>query len=55
MPSKPGLGIEIDMAAVEKAHQAYNNMGLGARNDAEAMQFLIPGWTFNNKRPSLVR
>lgn len=55
VPSKPGLGIEIDMAAVEKAHQAYNNMGLGARNDAEAMQFLIPGWTFNNKRPSLVR
>lgn len=55
VPSKPGLGLEIDMAAVEKAHQAYNNMGLGARNDAEAMQFLIPGWTFNNKRPSLVR
>jgi len=55
VPSKPGLGIEIDMDEVEKAHQAYNNMGLGARNDAEAMQFLIPGWTFNNKRPSLVR
>ncbi|MBV0882174.1 glucarate dehydratase [Noviherbaspirillum sp. L7-7A] len=55
VPSKPGLGVEIDMAEVEKAHQAYNNMGLGARNDAEAMQFLIPGWTFNNKRPSLVR
>jgi glucarate dehydratase len=55
VPSKPGLGIELDMAEVEKAHQAYNNMGLGARNDAEAMQFLIPGWTFNNKRPSLVR
>jgi glucarate dehydratase len=30
-------------------------MGLGARDDAEAMQFLIPGWTFNNKRPCLVR
>jgi glucarate dehydratase len=55
IPSKPGLGIEIDMGEVEKAHQAYKNMGLGARDDAVAMQFLISGWTFNNKRPCLVR
>ena len=55
MPEKPGLGLEIDLDAVEKAHQAYKNMGLGARDDAAAMQFLIPGWTFNNKRPCLVR
>ncbi|MEI7613912.1 MAG: glucarate dehydratase [Betaproteobacteria bacterium] len=55
VPKKPGLGIEIDMAEVEKAHQAYKAMGLGARDDAVAMQFLIPGWTFNNKRPCLVR
>jgi glucarate dehydratase len=55
VPARPGLGIEIDMAEMEKAHQAYKNMGLGARDDAEAMQFLIPGWTFNNKRPCLVR
>ncbi len=55
VPNKPGLGLEIDMAEVEKAHQAYKNMGLGARDDAVAMQFLIPGWTFNNKRPCLVR
>jgi glucarate dehydratase len=55
VPAKPGLGIEIDMAEVEKAHQAYKNMGLGARDDAVAMQYLIPGWTFDNKRPCLVR
>jgi glucarate dehydratase len=55
IPSKPGLGIEIDMAELEKAHQAYKNMGLGARDDAAAMQFLVPGWSFNNKRPCLVR
>jgi glucarate dehydratase len=29
--------------------------GLGARDDAIAMQFLIPGWRFDDKRPSLVR
>ena len=55
VPKKPGLGIEIDMAEVEKAHQAYKAMGLGARDDAVAMQFLIPGWTFNHKRPCLAR
>jgi len=55
VPKKPGLGLEIDMAEVEKAHRAYQAMGLGARDDAVAMQFLIPGWTFNNKRPCLVR
>ncbi len=55
VPKKPGLGIEIDMAEVEKAHQAYKNMGLGARDDAVAMQFLIPGWKFDNKRPCMVR
>ncbi|MGJ7914480.1 glucarate dehydratase [Massilia sp. LXY-6] len=55
IPSKPGLGIEIDEAELEKAHQAYKNMGLGARDDAAAMQFLVPNWTFDNKRPCLVR
>lgn len=55
IPDKPGLGIEIDMDQVAKANEKYNNMGLGARNDAVAMQYLIPGWTFYNKRPCLVR
>jgi glucarate dehydratase len=55
VPAKPGLGIEIDYEQLEKAHQVYKSMGLGARDDAVAMQFLIPGWTFNNKRPCLVR
>jgi glucarate dehydratase len=30
-------------------------MGLGARDDSVAMQYLIPGWKFDNKRPCLVR
>jgi glucarate dehydratase len=55
VPQQPGLGIDIDMAEVEKAHRLYLGMGLGARDDATAMQFLIPGWTFDNKRPCLVR
>ncbi|SDF77218.1 glucarate dehydratase [Sporomusa acidovorans] len=55
VPDRPGLGVEIDMEQVEKAHQVYLKMGLGARNDAVAMQYLIPGWEFDNKRPCLVR
>jgi glucarate dehydratase len=55
VPERPGLGIEIDWAEVEAAHALYRRHGLGARDDAQAMQCLIPGWTFDNKRPCLVR
>jgi glucarate dehydratase len=54
VPDRPGLGIEIDMEQIEQAHSLYNTMGLGARDDAKAMQFLVPGWKFNPKRPCLV-
>ncbi len=55
VPDKPGLGVEIDMARVEEAHALYRRHGLGARDDAAAMRYLVPGWTFDNKRPCLVR
>lgn len=55
VPKKPGLGVELDMGEVEKAHQLYLQHGLGSRDDAAAMQYLIPNWTFNPKRPALDR
>jgi glucarate dehydratase len=55
VPDQPGLGIEIDAEKLEAAHVLYKRHGLGARDDALAMQFLIPGWTFDDKRPCLVR
>jgi glucarate dehydratase len=55
LPDKPGLGVELDMAEVEKAHRLYQQHGLGARDDAAAMQYLIPHWTFDPKRPCMVR
>mgnify|MGYP003774242217 CR=1 FL=1 len=55
VPNRPGLGIEIDMEEIEKAHELYEKMGLGARDDAKAMQYLIQNWKFDNKRPCLVR
>jgi glucarate dehydratase len=54
VPDRPGLGIEIDMEQIDRAHALYNIAGLGARDDAKAMQFLVPGWKFNPKRPCLV-
>jgi glucarate dehydratase len=54
VPERPGLGIEVDMDQIERAHALYNTMESGARDDAMAMQFLIPGWKFNPKRPCLV-
>ena len=55
VPQASGLGVELDMAEVERAHRLYLQHGLGARDDATAMQFLVPGWKFDNKRPCLVR
>lgn len=55
VPANGGLGIEIDMARVEKAHTLYMENCLGARDDAMAMQFLIPGWRFDQKQACLVR
>ena len=55
VPERPGLGIEIDLDAIEVAHALYREHGLGARDDAAAMQYLIPNWAFDNKRPCLVR
>ncbi len=55
VPTAPGLGVELDMAEVEKAHRLYLRHGLGARDDALGMQALLPGWRFDPKRPCLVR
>ncbi|WP_134681722.1 enolase C-terminal domain-like protein [Paracoccus ravus] len=55
VPDAPGLGVEIDEAALEAAHQNHKRLPASARNDAAAMQFLIKDWQFNSKMPALVR
>ncbi len=55
VPMQGGLGVEIDLAQVEKAHNVYKSLGDGARDDSIGMQFLIPGWKFDPKKPCLVR
>jgi glucarate dehydratase len=55
VPDKPGLGVEPDLAQIEAAHEVYNALDLGGRDDGRAMQYLTPGWKFDNKRPCLIR
>jgi glucarate dehydratase len=55
VPKRPGLGVDIDLEQLDRAHELYKAHGLGARDDAIAMQYLIPGWAFDAKRPCLVR
>ncbi|MEU5874385.1 enolase C-terminal domain-like protein [Glycomyces sp. NPDC047369] len=53
VPDAPGLGVDLDLDQVEAAHELFLKHGLGARDDAAAMQYLVPGWTFDPKRPCL--
>jgi len=55
LPDRPGLGVDLDLDAIERAHELYITQALGARDDAIAMQYLIPNWKFDPKRPCLVR
>ena len=57
IPDRPGLGVEPDMDRILAAHESYRERiaGSGARDDAIGMQYLIPGWTFDPKKPALVR
>ena len=55
VPQRPGLGVEIDMDELEKAHELYRKEGLGARDDAIAMQFLLASWKYDPKCPCLIR
>jgi glucarate dehydratase len=55
IPQKPGLGIEIDMDKVLEANKLYQKLGTGDRDDATGMRSLIPNWTFDSKKPCMVR
>src|SRR6202040_125466 len=41
VPERPGLGVDLDMGEVEKAHAVYLKEGLGGRDDSAAMQCLV--------------
>lgn len=47
--------MELDRERLTEAHELYVEHALDVRDDAAAMRYLIPGWTFDPKRPCLVR
>jgi glucarate dehydratase len=50
LPKGPGLGVELDRAALERAHQNYLRCGLKERYDEPEMQKKVPGWKFKATR-----
>jgi glucarate dehydratase len=55
VPDTPGLGVRLDTDRLLAAHELYREKALSGRDDAAGMQYLIEGWTFDAKRPCLVR
>ena len=55
VPEGPGLGVHLNMEQVTAANALYRRLPSHDRNDAAAMQYLIPGWTYDHKKPCLVR
>lgn len=45
----------IDRDVLASAHELNLEHGLGARDDALAMRYLVQDWAFDPKRPCLVR
>ena len=48
--NEPGLGVELDRAALARLHQQYIDCGLTDRNDAFEMQKVHPDWKFQAQR-----
>ena len=46
LPKGPGLGVELDRAALARAHEDFKRCGLTERNDEIEMQKKVPGWKF---------
>lgn len=55
VPQGPGLGVHLNMDRVMEANALYNRLPTHDRDDGMAMQYLIPGWIYDHKRPCLVR
>lgn len=55
VPEGSGLGVHLDMARVEEANRLYRRLPSHDRDDAKAMQYLIPGWKYDHRKPCLVR
>ena len=50
VPDAPGLGIELDRAALARLHAQHLACGLTQRDDEIEMQKVHPGWQFTPTR-----
>ena len=55
VPDAPGLGVHLNWDRVWEADRLYNALPSHDRDDAKSMQYLIPGWKYDHKKPALVR
>ena len=55
VPQGSGLGVRRNMERVMEANALYGKLPSHDRDDAAGMQYLIPGWKYDHKRPCLVR
>ena len=55
VPTAPASASSSTATRSPPPTSSTSSTGLGARDDAVAMQYLIPGWEFDPKRPCLVR
>lgn len=55
VPEGPGLGVTLNMERVMEANKLYQSLLNHDRDDSAAIQYLIPGWKYDCKRPCLVR
>ncbi len=44
IPSRPGVGVEIDRDKLAKAHETYLKCGMRQRDDETTMRMVEPGW-----------
>lgn len=55
VPDGPGLGVHLNMERLLEANALYSKLPSHDRDDSTAMQYLIPNWKYNCKKPCLVR
>ncbi|MFF4029762.1 enolase C-terminal domain-like protein [Streptomyces sviceus] len=55
VPDTPGLGVRLDRDRLRAAEELHEKVASAGRDDAAGMQYLIKDWTFDAKRPCLVR
>lgn len=44
VPTKPGLGVDLDLDKLARAHEVYRQTSQHERDDAETMRLVMPDW-----------